>query len=451
MSTLSVRSVCVILVFVASLVDPPALLRVEPRDFYVAPDGAAAAAGTLEQPGALARLLSSDSPARPGDRVWLRGGTYRGTFESVVSGSAGAPITFRGYPGERAIIDTAPSAKPALTVLGAWTVFQGFEITNSDPKRRSDEAGPWPSDLQRGGGITSKGAGNRFINLIIHDMTEGIGLWSESRGSLAYGNIIFNNGWQGPDRSHGHGIYTQNESGAREIAENLLFNQFSHGIHAFGSEVAHLDYIVLRGNVAFNNGMIGKSGPERDILLGGGRRAIDPVVEENMTYGPSQVNVGYIAGCTNATIARNRFWAVGPLQLVDCAPVGQERPTDPSTAMPLLYPDNFFNASRPKETVVLVRPNRYEPGRAHVVIYNWSRRPTVSIDLSTVLADGDRFELLDVQNHAAPPVASGVYRPGEPLSVRVADLKAAAAIGDVSVPPRHTAPEFAVLLLRRPE
>jgi hypothetical protein len=119
--------------------------------------------------------------------------------------------------------------------------------------------------------------------------------------------------------------------------------------------------------------------------------------------------------------------------------------------MALLYPDNFFHASRPEDTVVLVRPNRYEPGRAHVVIYNWSRRPAVSIDLSSVLSDGETFELLDVQNQEAPPVASGVYQATEPLTVRINDLKAAPAIGDVSVPPRHTAPEFAVLLLRRSE
>src|SRR6185437_8871425 len=35
---------------------------------------------------------------------------------------------------------------------------------------------------------------------------------------------------------------------------------------------------------------------------------------------------------------------------------------------------------KPSGVRVFVRPNRYEPGRAHVVVYNWDRADTVEID-----------------------------------------------------------------------
>ena len=45
-----------------------------------------------------------------------------------------------------------------------------------------------------------------------------------------------------------------------------------------------------------------------------------------------------------------------------------------------------------------VRPNRYQPGRAHVIVYNWDLQPQVSVDLSMAgLGSGQRFEIRDVQ------------------------------------------------------
>ena len=41
--------------------------------------------------------------------------------------------------------------------------------------------------------------------------------------------------------------------------------------------------------------------------------------------------------------------------------------------------------ARPSGVKVSVRPNAYDPNRAHVIINNYSKRPTVSIDLSAVL------------------------------------------------------------------
>ena len=148
------------------------------------------------------------------------------------------------------------------------------------PTRRSSEEGSWPADLRRGYGVVTRAPGIRFINLVVHDNANGVGVWAESVGSDVYGNIIYNNGWQAPDRAHGHGIYTQNEHGVRRLADNIVFNQFSHGIHAYGSEMAHLDNITLEGNIVFNNGALAADSEYvRNLLLGGGRTALNPRLE----------------------------------------------------------------------------------------------------------------------------------------------------------------------------
>jgi hypothetical protein len=45
----------------------------------------------------------------------------------------------------------------------------------------------------------------------------------------------------------------------------------------------------------------------------------------------------------------------------------------------------------PQGTWVYSRPNKYEPGRGHVAVYNWDRRRSVEADLGR--EKGDRHHL----------------------------------------------------------
>ena len=85
----------------------------------------------------LATALSTHSPAKPGDTIWLRGGTYTGTYISYLTGTQAAPITVRQYPGERATLNGGGSSADLLTVYGEWAVYWGFELTAFDPGRLS--------------------------------------------------------------------------------------------------------------------------------------------------------------------------------------------------------------------------------------------------------------------------------------------------------------------------
>ncbi len=424
---------------------------VQGREFHVSPAGAPENDGSAQRPLDLTTALSQNSPAQPGDVIWLHAGTYRGAFTSYLTGTAADPIIVRQHPGERATIDSGTSAFDALTVLGGHTWFWGFEITSSDTKRISGESGSWPSDLRRGYGAVTRAPGIKFINLIVHDNANGLGLWSESVGSEAYGNIVYYNGWQAPDRAHGHGVYTQNASGARLVAENILFHQFSHGIHAYGSGSASLDNITLEGNISFMNGSISSGGIHesgRDLLLGGDRLAANPVVSANATYG-GQTNVGYSAGCANGRVTNNYF--AGALLLINCNPVMTGNTLWDSTAKygtwPTQYPQNTFHTSPPTGTIIRVRPNKYKAGRAHIAVYNWGAASVVPVDITAAkLPAGAAYEIRDAQNYFGAPVAKGTYD-GRPVNLVMSGLRAAAAVGNVPAAPSHTAPTFAVFVV----
>lgn len=72
------------------------------NSYYAHPSGS----GTYCTTGAPCSLSYAISQAQAGDAVVLRGGVYyQGELGLPRSGSAGAPIVFRGYPGETAILD----------------------------------------------------------------------------------------------------------------------------------------------------------------------------------------------------------------------------------------------------------------------------------------------------------------------------------------------------------
>lgn len=436
----------------------PADAAAADQGIFVAPNGAATHDGTRALPLDLATALSAKSPAKPGDTVWLRGGTYHGTFASYLTGTQEAPIVVRSLPGEWAVIDSAPSREPALHVRGAWATFRDFELTNSDPLRWSNQRGSG-LDINRGTGVDAHGPHLAFINLVIHDLAVGMGLWGSSTDTEAYGNIIYYNGWRAEDRSHGHGIYTQSQAGVRRLTDNVIFSQFSHGIHAYGSDAAYLDNIQLVGNISFNNGALDGQWFDRNILVGGGRRATKPVVNENYTYYDYRPgrrggdnNLGYDAGCDQIE-AKNNYWAhlpSYPLTLQRCAGVitGNVMIGPVDARIVERYPQNTYLNAEPTETKWFVRPNAHERGRAHVVVYNWDLRPQVLVDVaSSGLRPREAYEVRDVQDLKAPPIASGIYT-GEPIAIPLARAHVAAPIGDLPPPP-HSGPKFGVFLLTR--
>jgi hypothetical protein len=436
---------------VSWLLASQAFAQTSGHQFYVAPNGSASNPGTITSPLSLDKALSSSSPAVAGDTIWVRGGTYSGAYVSYLTGSASAPIVVRVYPGERAILDAnnaaAQSAGILLSVFGANTYYWGLEITDSNPNR-VDSGGP---DTPNGVYLNSS-SNIKFINMIIHDMPgQGMGLWAENTDAEVNGCLVYYNGTNHWD----HGIYLQNKTGTKTLKDNIVLEQASHGLHAYGSDVAFLDNIRMEGNTVFESGGL-LGGAERNILLGGLSVAHNPVVISNYTYfrgSEGNSNIGYSAGTANA-IVTNNYWIAGNVaerfvinsgaQVTGNLFVGG---LDPSN-LPSTYPSNTYAASRPTSGAqIFVRPNQYETGRANITVYNWGKASSVSANISSAgLVSGDTYEIRDAFNFFGSPVATGTYS-GAAVLIPMGGLSTATPKGNGLVHPVHTAPEFGAFIL----
>lgn len=443
----------------------------------------------------------------PGSLIWVRGGTYgtgKTVFYSRLKGTPAAPIVVRAYPGERATIngwlqigccDQKPEPEK-----GAYAWFWGLELTSSITNRTGGASGPpdfAKSELDDA--VDSWAPGTRFINLIIHDTKEGIGWWSEAAEGSAYGNIIYYNGFQASDRGHGHGIYVQNKDGVKTLEDNIVFDQFGAGIHAYGSARAWVRNLVLRGNVLFNNGTISAHGKhDYNMVLGVGSGLDRIDVDSNFTYHtPSDDQglsaIGLESRAANGTVTvENNYWIGGEQAVTITAwnkvaffhntlfanrklEVGlnlrfaqnaagyswdkniyygsgqfstdaAEVPWNTWMEMNRLDRSSTFHPGRPKGIWTFVRPNQYEKGRANIIIYDWDLKDRVPVDISHVIARGSQFEVRDAQNFFGPPVCSGLYD-GKPIEIPMTGLATAVPNGAVPAPPKHTAPEFGVFVL----
>jgi Big-like domain-containing protein len=410
-------------------------------DYYASPNGNGN--GSINNPWSLSTALASS--AHGGDTIWLRGGTYSGSYTSYLTGSTTSPVIVRQYPGERAIIDGRSSQDAALTINGSYAWYWGFEVMNSDPTRIL----PTPGSVGRAFGVNLYGPHTKAINLIVHDTGEGFSFWTPASDSELYGNIIYYNGWEGPDRGHGHGIYVQNQTGTKLMADNIVFDQFSFGLHAY-AEGGFINNLTMDGNISFNNGSASSSGYTNNIYLQATNVAQNPVVNNNVTYYTPSVGTGYntVGNCSNANVNNNYFVSgYFAISMPSCTPVTMTGNTFVGTVPGWItssYSGNTFSGGGLK---VIVRPNRYELGRANIAIFNWNHTPSVSVDISSAgLAVGQAYELRDAQNFLAGPVVTGFYS-GAPISVPMTGLSMALPIGTMPAIPPHTSAEFGAYVL----
>ncbi len=419
-------------------------------DFYVSPTASASGTGTISNPWKLQTALNQPSSVHPGDTIWLRGGTYTGApFTSNLNGTSASPIIVRQYPGERATIDgNYAGTEVTLKIMGSYTWFWGFEIFNSDPTRYTSDGNNPP---RRGEGVQLSGDYTRMINLIVHDTSQGVLTGEGATDARIYGNLFYYNGYDSPDRGHGHGIYAQNlGSTPKPIYDNIIFQQFGWGIHAYG-EGGHLDNLDFQGNVSFNNGGL-SGGWHTNILVGGTQnKATNTKLTSNFTYNTAQGNnnnLGYSAGCTNPSITNNYLASGTALGISNCSGLtitGNTFYGSISGFTQSGFPSNtYYGSTRPTGVKVFVRPNAYEAKRANIVVYNWDLQSTVSVDVSGVLASGDGFEVRNAQDFFGAPVLTGTYGGGS-ITLPMTGLSVAAPVGVVA--PNPTGPEFNVFVL----
>lgn len=447
--------------------------------FYVAPDGTPAGDGSKAKPWDLETALNSKT-VKPGDTIWLTGGTHKGGIPCTLAGTAEKPILVRALKGQRATVDgrryTNPKSNAAIMLMsGGHVWFWDLEIIDSNPDRVTEQRGSFPTDVQPRGGVFIHPSvptdGFKFINCIFH---EGCGPWGPlaSKNEETYGCLLYNYGWLANDRGHGHGVYMQNKDGVKVLSDNILFNQYGFGVHIFGSDSAYLNNIHIQGNIIFNNGSLAGS-YGCNLLLSGGRPSENCVVTDNYCYYPPEagkgtgIDLGFGGSSTqkNATLKDN-YTVTGGLPLRFLPEPGSPGVATGNVMFGTVrgdfkkdfdafmkdYPDNtFLGMERPKEARIFVRPNKYEKGRANICVFNWPKTDMVMADISASgLEKGDKYVVLDAQNYYGKPVSSGQYD-GKRIHLPMNLTEVAQPLGKAPIKAVHTSTEFGAFVIMKAE
>lgn len=384
-------------------------------DVFVSPDGNATNAGTEQSPWDIASAWGGKQKIAPGSTIHMMPGVYRhpqrewagGGFVMTLAGSAEAPIHIKPHAGGRVTIDGG------LTVHGSsqyvWMWDMEFTISESAQwNRRITEKGshPRPAIDQPQGGITVNGGkGSKFINLVVHDNNStGIAIWRGAVDAEVHGCLIYNNGWIGPDRFHGPGIYTQNETGNKWITDNILFGNYSTTIQAYGSKNAWVDGFRIIGNISFAP-MV--EGGRARFLIGGGRPSKDIVVSENILH-RVPLQVGYTAPHNEDCVVHDNVLVNAKMSISKYKQVDQKNniTIDAKAARP----------DRPHDAYL--RPNKYDPNRANLALFNWQRAPEVAVDFSGFLTPGQKFRVVNAMDFFGPPVVESTFD-GKPVAMPV--------------------------------
>jgi uncharacterized protein YjdB len=465
------------------------------KGWYAAPNGSSSGAGTMSSPWSLATALAgAGGKVQPGDTIWLRGGTYTGKQVSTVAGVSGKPVVVRQYPGERATLDANGITGDHFVVKGGWTVFMDFEVANSNTTRYFNST----SNGMRPNNVVNNASNTKYINLKIHDGGVAFYNYRGQTNVEVYGCIIYNNGWMGSDRGHGHALYIQSDYGPVVLKDNVLFNQFGYGVHIYGNAGSgSLNNIRLEGNVAFNNGTLATSGTAANILYGGASTSNGAAVIGNMTYhspGVSGTNVrvgysttqngsatiqgNYVVGgslafdmgyWTSAMVSGNTWvGSSGIIGFNDPSTSGKSFSSnshlrDPATSSWKYKGSSYsFSAWRsatglgstdqaqtamPTATKVVVRANPHVPGRAVVTVYNWGRQSSTSVSMNGVLSTGDQYVVRNAQIPYGPPIASGSY--GGSISLPLTAVTPVAPVGWTSKTAPSTGSDFAVFVVEK--
>ncbi len=390
---------------------------------FVSPTGAATAAGTQLDPLDLATALSSTSIVSAGQTLWLMEGIYKGNFTSKLRGTSLLPIKVRPLPGKRAIIDgNHISGGAALTISGDWTDYYGLEVISSSATHTSTQTGSNPTDLVRNNGVTVTGPNTRVINFIVHDnIGGGISSWSNAPNSELYGNIIYNNGWTGPDRGHGHAIYAQNNTGFKRLTNNIIFFGYGTGIHVY-TEGGQMNNFDVQHNTWF---MTGASDPRAsqkkdNCLIGGFKPVTNLLMKHNLGYSENSrgTRLGYGGSVTgqDAILIDNylseNFWVAGswPSLNISNSSIFRGLTGAASSFISDGINGNIVQTTPPVTgNRVFVKANDHNPRRARVVIYNYEDASSVNVDLSTILKPGEAYRIHSSFALFDAPIIEGVF------------------------------------------
>ena len=227
----------------------------------------------------------------------------------------------------------------------------------------------------------------KYINLVIHSCNQGISCWKGEINPEIYGCIIYGNGWLGKDRGHGHCIYTQNDEGLKTISNCIMSCLYdgTYTLHAYGSERAYVNNYLVEENIFYNKG---------PFLIGGGRPSHNIRVFRNYLYNVG-MRIGYTAPYNENCQVRDNVIVHGGLDIIRYNKVIRQG-------------NVIINGKEhPKRIKSVLLPNRFDPNRAHLIVYNWDRADELDVRIKSFLKNTGSYRIMDPQDFFGTPVTQG--------------------------------------------
>jgi C1A family cysteine protease len=174
-------------------------------DYYVATDGDDANPGTIDEPfatieharDALSGIYAMGTEPTDGITVWLRGGRYELadsiTFGEADAGTADAPITYRGYPGEEVRLTGGKLLESSWfsPVTGADPVWPRLDATAQGAVYQADLSANGITDF---GTLNQRGFGKAGVlgalELFAADAPQQIARWPNGEGFSNIGTVL---------------------------------------------------------------------------------------------------------------------------------------------------------------------------------------------------------------------------------------------------------------------
>jgi hypothetical protein len=432
--------------------------------YYVATTGSDLNAGTESSPWSFAWAISnSNTVLQGGDTVYVMPGTYYPPagvvrVDAYKAGTATAPIVYRKMPGE-----ARPLLSFGLRNYASYTWYIGMEfVFLQNDVRVTNQPGSEPNNIgdrwKSGAGLY--GAGQRYIQCHMRDCGNGIGTNGSQTWDAVFDECyIYNNGWIGPDRGHGHNAYLQsNVSRGRKVLRNsVLWCPYQYNVHIYGSDAAKLTGYDILENAIFLSGLPSGENLREVIAFGAtvgnlGDMLFDrnSVVRLNntgasLTVGSSGYNVPpdnltftnnvirpatlvekTASDCT-LTFTGNIVYSLGQVSnvasaiIVDGALPYTNRVMDRNAYYKQTGDNRWFvntyntiaawNAASgmdansqmianatgaPTEQIVLTHPSRYTLGRGHIHVHNTTKANTVSVDVGRIVPNGFPYAIYHV-------------------------------------------------------
>ena len=418
-----------------------------PNEYYVSVDGSSRNTGSIDSPWDLLSVANGDHIIPGNSIVWLKPGEYKHpdttqdvfkSFNFRLSGEVNAPIHIRPMPQElgstaRATIDGG------IKVYGSWLWIWELEQASLEDWRPrnyffqtdSYEVIEYQTDYMFTNGLYDindniangigdakgklsnrrdamhvlEGTNSKFLNMTIHGIYSGIGFWANPKYSEFYGNLVYDNGWIGTDRSHGPGLYIQNGSETERIAsENIVAGNLSNPMQMRSSDVNKLSALTMIGNMFFAPR---EDAPGRNYLHVGEIESKDVLFKNNIVHA---LNVIFPYGGTPID------WISPDDQKCDDNFLYRTYILSGQTCVQSTTNEEVQYPIEEATTKAFIRPNKYDPRRANLAIINGEHKPDISISLGSFAKEGDIIVIHNAVDPYAVPIAYGKYN-GEYLNI----------------------------------